>query len=67
MNWVLILILSWNGSNERVGPYASHADCEKAYTVVESQGDFIKQHFCVPRPYTDSSDNAPLELPKEFD
>lgn len=72
MNWVLILVLHWSGtSSQQIGPYASSADCERAYAVIESQApqqsrNSIKEHYCVPRPHTSNS-NAIWELPKEFD
>ncbi|QIG69840.1 hypothetical protein F67_I3_11_014 [Rhizobium phage RHph_I3_11] len=70
MNWVLILIFTVSTS-QQIGPYASSGDCEKAFTVLLSQpkeGEWstIREHYCVPRPYT-SNTNAFDKFPEEFD
>ena len=71
MNWVLIVLFySTQGPSIKIGPYASHADCEKAFVVMQSQEKSslytLKDHFCIPEPREDR-DGWTKELPEEFD
>ncbi|QIG73003.1 hypothetical protein EVB99_012 [Rhizobium phage RHph_N3_19] len=68
MNWVLVLVMTWGGvATDHVGPYASHKDCERAYTIAMSQGaSGIVSHYCIPEPRKDR-DGWTKELPEEFD
>jgi len=73
MNWVLVILLWANNgaTSEQIGPYASHGDCEKAYTIAESQDEKdkprIRHHFCIPKPKTGAYVDSPREFPEEFD
>lgn len=70
MNWVLVIVLYWSSgtSSQQIGPYVSSADCEGAFTVIESQDvQSVKEHFCVPVGQLSSTQYNVRSFPKEFD